>query len=59
MAMGSLTPCTDRVGQLYKCLAREPVAHWECATDGVAAIRDGFCDREQGDAIDCMKDYVK
>jgi hypothetical protein len=55
LAMGSLTPCTEQISAFYRCLVGEPLQHWDCAPDGVAAIRNGFCDREQGATAACME----
>jgi hypothetical protein len=55
IGMGVGTPCSDQFSALYACLVREPVAHWECGEDGVAAIREGYCDKEQERAISCME----
>jgi hypothetical protein len=54
LAMGSVTPCTDAITTLYQCLVGQPVQNWECAPDGVAAIKDGFCDDAQRQAVTCM-----
>jgi hypothetical protein len=54
MAMASLTPCSEEFVSFHKCLVGEPPQHWECAEDGVAAIRDGFCEAEQKRAANCM-----
>jgi hypothetical protein len=40
---------------MYASMIREPVGHRECAEDGVAAIREGYCDAEQERAIGCME----
>jgi len=55
LAMGSLTPCKDQVSAFYRCLVAQPAQNWECADDGVAAIREGFCDKEQEQAVTCME----
>jgi hypothetical protein len=55
LAMGSLTPCTEKITTLYQCLVGQPVQNWACAPDGVAAIQKGFCDKEQGDTVACME----
>ena len=49
------TPCADEFAGLYRCLENEPVAHWECAEDGVAAVREGYCEKEQATAVGCME----
>jgi hypothetical protein len=55
VAMGSLRPCLEMVTTLYACLSAQPSERWECAEDGVAAIREGFCEGEQERAIACME----
>jgi len=55
LAMGSATPCTDEVLGFYECLVGQPLQNWECAPDGVAAIRKGLCNAEQGRTIACME----
>ncbi len=52
MAVG--TPCGRPMAALYTCLVKQPLQHWECAEDGTAAIRDGFCDKEQENVVHCM-----
>jgi hypothetical protein len=47
------------MSSFYKCLVREPVEHWECGADGVAAIKVGFCDAEQEKAVSCMEAKVQ
>lgn len=55
LAMAIGTPCVEEFASLYRCLMKEPVEHWECAEDGVAAIREGFCDDEQKKSVSCME----
>jgi hypothetical protein len=55
IAMAALTPCSPQISALFSCILREPLAHWECAEDGVAAIRKGYCDAEQEQAVTCME----
>lgn len=55
LAMGSLTPCSEPMQAFFQCLRKQPVANWNCAPDGVAAIRDGFCDKEQAETVHCMQ----
>lgn len=55
MAGASMTPCNEPMATFYRCLVQQPVQNWQCGRDGVAAIRDGFCDREQGEAVACMQ----
>jgi hypothetical protein len=55
IGMGSLTPCSKEIMALYRCLVDQPVKNWECGSDGVAAIRPGFCDPEQAEVVQCME----
>jgi len=57
--MAGIEGCTAAFERLYSCLAAEPVAHWECAEDGVAAIRDGYCEKEQAGAARCVEAKTK
>jgi hypothetical protein len=59
LAMGSVTPCTKEMLGFYQCLASQPAKNWECAPDGVAAIKAGFCDAEQAQTVACMKSSMK
>ncbi len=59
LGMGSIRPCVDPVAALYTCLEKQPLERWECAEDGVAAIRVGYCDREQAAAVSCMEKNFK
>ncbi|MGO9835077.1 MAG: hypothetical protein ACLP1X_12760 [Polyangiaceae bacterium] len=54
-AMGSATPCTAEFLAMFGCLVKQPLNNWECAPDGVAAVKDGVCDAEQRAAIGCME----
>jgi hypothetical protein len=45
--MASISLCRAELEAFYACLAGEPPDHWECAEDGVAVIRDGYCDKQQ------------
>jgi hypothetical protein len=40
-------------------MLREPIDHWECAEDGMGAIRDGYCNEEQGQAVACMEQKMQ
>ena len=53
LQMAGVPGCSQPFEQLYSCLAAEPVAHWECAEDGMGAIRDGYCEKEQSAAANC------
>jgi hypothetical protein len=53
--MASLTPCKKEISSFYDCLLRQPLQNWECALDGVAAIRDGLCNAQQEESLRCME----
>jgi hypothetical protein len=57
MAIG--TPCRDAFTALYACFGREPAEHWECGEDGIAAIREGFCEKEQERTVTCMEEKAQ
>jgi hypothetical protein len=59
LAMGSITPCTEKMTAFFRCLVGQPVQNWECSPDGVAAIRPGFCESEQANAVACMETNMK
>lgn len=58
LAAASGTPCNPEFLGFYRCLVPQPIANWECAEDGVAAVIPGVCDAEQQRAIQCMKAKV-
>jgi hypothetical protein len=58
-AMGLVTGCNEQMVALYRCLGEQTLDHWECAEDGVAAIRDGFCELEQEKAVACVETKAK
>jgi len=53
--MAAIPGCEPPFAALYTCLTAEPVAHWECSEDGVAAIRDGYCEKQQAAAASCVE----
>jgi hypothetical protein len=55
LGMASLTPCSSEISRFYDCLVAQPIQHWECGSEGVAQIRDGYCDTEQQQAVGCME----
>jgi len=59
LGMATLTPCSAEFAELYSCLVKEPTAHWECGADGVAAIREGYCERQQAVTASCMEKKLK
>jgi len=57
--MGSVTACSQQISALFPCLLKEPSQHWECDESGLAAIRDGYCDKEQAVAVACMEKQMQ
>jgi hypothetical protein len=54
IAMGSLEPCTAATAAFYRCLRGHPAEHWECSSEGIASVKDGYCDAEQARAAACL-----
>ena len=46
--------CTEQMAVATGCMLKHPASSWECTEDGVAAIKDGLCDKEQGAFADCL-----
>lgn len=59
LSMASVADCSASFLAFYRCLEQEPLEHWRCDQDGIAAIREGFCDREQESAVGCIEHAVK
>jgi hypothetical protein len=55
VATASATPCAAAFSTFYDCLVRQPLQNFQCDEDGVAAVREGFCDNEQAAAVRCME----
>lgn len=53
--MGSIPSCQTQFAAFYRCLAGQPNQNWRCDEDGMASIREGFCDREQQQAVECVE----
>ena len=53
--MAAIGACERQFAGFYRCLSGEPSEHWRCDEDGVAAIREGFCDKEQEATVQCME----
>jgi len=53
--MRRLPTCAAEMAAVLRCFEREPLAHWECTPDGQPAIKDGYCDREQGRFVTCAE----
>jgi hypothetical protein len=46
--------CQTQLEAVVNCSANQPVSNWECAADGEAEIKDGFCDPEGQAAAICI-----
>lgn len=55
VAAGTGTPCNAEFQAFYRCLTPQPAHNWECAEDGIAAIKPGFCDEQQERVVRCME----
>jgi len=53
--MWNAPACREPVRAALECFAAEPASRWECDEEGQAAIRDGYCDREQQAAARCLE----
>ena len=47
--------CGAEMAAVMSCFARQPLSSWECSEDGDAAIKDGFCDKPQGQFVHCIE----
>lgn len=47
--------CKAQLDVALGCMVREPREHWTCNEDGLASIRDGYCNAEQGAYIECLR----
>jgi len=47
--------CSREVSELFKCLVRQPTKNWECDEDGIGAIRDPYCEKEQAKLVGCIQ----
>jgi len=59
LGMASTMPCGPFFMGFYQCLRQEPLPHWECSNEGIAVIREGFCDQEQARAVRCMEEKMQ
>jgi hypothetical protein len=50
--------CRREMAEVLRCLTRQPLAHWECDPEGEAAIKDGYCDQQQGTFAGCLSKAV-
>lgn len=55
LMMVATKSCGRELNIFFECLKSQPLTSWECVEDGSAAIREGFCDKEQGDFAACLQ----
>lgn len=46
--------CKAELLRALACFVKEPAKNWECGEDGLASIREGFCDAPQEQFLDCV-----
>jgi hypothetical protein len=46
--------CAEQLLGAMRCFAAQPIARWACGDDGLAAVKDGNCDREQSRYVECV-----
>lgn len=47
--------CAAEVTHFLECLTNQAVEHWECDEDGVAAIKEPYCEGEQAATSTCLE----
>jgi hypothetical protein len=57
--MAAAPVCHDLVMRLFACLTVQPIDHWECDPDGMAAIREPYCSAEQANTVACLEVEMK
>ena len=53
--MVQLPVCSAAMQAFFQCVDREPTAHWECDAEHMASIKEGYCETEQRDFTDCVR----
>ncbi len=38
-----------------ECLSKETTEHFECNDAGIPSIKEGYCDSEQADFVNCIR----
>ncbi len=51
--------CAEEMSAFMDCALTHPAKHWECTDNGVAAIRNGYCDTQQLAFIRCAQATVR
>ena len=47
--------CAAEMAAVMSCFGRQPLSSWECSEEGDAAMKDGFCDTQQGQFVRCIE----
>ena len=54
--MRSAGACGNELEGFLRCTEAHPLEHWECDPETrAAAIKDGYCDAEQGAIVACLQ----
>jgi hypothetical protein len=53
--MAAAHVCVTEMDGLFDCLLAQPARNWECDEDGIGAIRDPFCGKEQSKLASCLE----
>jgi|KBSMisStandDraft_5_1062788.scaffolds.fasta_scaffold788309_1 hypothetical protein len=53
--MRRVEQCGTEMAAVLSCFARQPQSAWECSDEGDAALKDGFCDEQQGRFASCLQ----
>lgn len=54
-SMASTPICRAEMSGLFDCLLTQPAKNWECDEEGIGAIRDPFCSKEQASLAICLE----
>lgn len=50
----SAEACAPKLDTFMRCLVSRPLSDFECDDDGIASVKDGPCDVEQGAVAQCL-----
>jgi hypothetical protein len=51
--MRSTVVCVGQLEAFMNCMASQPSEQWICTEEGTAALKEGVCDREQSNYVNC------
>jgi hypothetical protein len=52
--MQDVPVCKAEMQEVVGCMVTKPPKDWECSEEGIAALKDGVCDDEQGRFMTCI-----